>query len=157
MWYSAGKPVVRRGRGVRVRTRPRWLCAENEHAPDAEHFDSLLHFIYVKRPRTVALRRGFGLGDLLMLLPVVKALHRQTGVEIIVVSRRDWAETFGEMDLPGISFVRDRGKGVDYGADCHICLNGALQADHQGPPAADHHRCELYSMALGFSGLGAAA
>lgn len=162
MWFSANKPVVRRARGVRVRSRPGWLCEENRHAPDATEYSSLLHFIEMVRPRTVALRRGFGLGDVLMAVVTLRAFARhvaQYGVEqVVLITRRDYAEMFAAMDLPGIGFARDRGKGAQYpGIDIAVCANTWLQADHLGPPAADHHRMVLYSHGLGFSGLEAAA
>lgn len=152
MWFSAAKPVVHRSRGVRVRTRPGWLCAENKHAPDAAHYPSLLAFIGERRPRVVGIRRSYALGDVLMLLPIARALHRQAGVEIIIVTRRDWAETFAEMSIPGLRFARDRGRGAQYpGIDVCFEMNSALEVDHRGGPESAMHRLTLYARALGYS------
>lgn len=153
MWYSAAKATVHRARGCRTRSRPGWLCAENEHAPDAERFDSLLHFIQVKRPKVVGIRRTHALGDCIMAVVTLRAVARhvrQFGVErVVLITRRDLAAMFAEMDLPGIGFTRDRGRGVDYGA-CVLDLNHALQADHRGGWESSKHRLWLYSHALGY-------
>lgn len=135
---------------------PRWLSADNTHSflcsrEKVRLYRSFADAVLGERPRKIVLRRTYALGDILMLLPVARALHRQLDLEqpIGIVVRRSYFDQLRGARIPEIMFHVEQGSTHDYGADLHFDLNSVLEVDHRGGPASDYHRCELYAAALG--------
>ena len=140
--------------------RPRWLGEGADttflrHHNKVEVFDSLLDFCLRKQPRRVCIYRTYALGDILMLLPLVRQLRRLADlsepVTIVVEPRFINALGRGLRGWDEIQFVpqQARGEDADYGADVHMNLNSVLEVDHRGGNASNFHRMELYAKPLG--------
>lgn len=135
---------------------PRWLVQEVDHPIWRELHQGTLYkscwdCLVDRRPRRVMFYRTHALGDLLMLVPVVKALRRALGMtEPVTIACEDrFVEAFKLMERgPDLRFIEARGIS-DYGFDLHFDLNYALEIDHSGGEASDHHRVVLYGRALG--------
>lgn len=115
-------------------------------------YENLVCLLQARRPRQLAVRRTYALGDVLMLLPVLRALRRSCDSlgKVVIVTGHQIADsliTLNQID-PDLIIIRDRGW-VDYGADVHIDLNGVLEADHRGGEASNHHRVRLYARSIG--------
>jgi hypothetical protein len=136
--------------------RPRWLsrdhtdpflCARRE----VHQFASLADFVRQRRPRSIVLYRTYALGDILMLLPLVRAFHRAMGLTFpvtIVVEKRFRVQLERAANRQ-VRFIDKRGYPFDYGADVHMNLNGVLEPDHRGGEESHMHRVDLYARALG--------
>lgn len=153
MWFFEGKTRVVGGRGHRNRCYSRWLEPDNRLIEGAAQYGSLVDFIQRQRPERVGILRSIGLGDLLMLIAVCRAMHRALGLvaPITLIVRRDMALAFGAMNDDTLRFVAYRGKGETYGCQVLWDANHCLAPDHRGPPASDYHRCRLYGRAMGFT------
>lgn len=142
---------------------PKWIGPEFA-APhiasrfDIEVFESFAVYCEERRPERLAFKRTYALGDVIMLLPVIRCLH-----ETLELSRPIDVLTdqmyLGQLKQCADDRVRFRPwVGLaDYGADVHMDLDRVLEADHTGGPASHHHRLELYGAALGFNVTWAAA
>lgn len=137
--------------------RPRWLA---EHHADPfcvkhrrpELFASLCDFCERKRPASVCLYRTHALGDILMLLPIVRAFRRRFNLPkpvMLVIAEKYGTQLAGLNRAPwDVRLVPKRGL-TDYGADVHFDLNRCLEADHRGGAESDFHRMALYGRAMG--------
>ena len=140
---------------------PRWL---NEHADHGilraqahvHYYDSILACCLERQPEKICIYRTYALGDILMMLPLVRHLYRiiapPNPILVVVEKRfmsslaaglRGWEEIRFRPQLP-------RGEIADYGADVHVNLNGVLEPDHWGGEESDRHRVDLYAEAFGF-------
>lgn len=138
--------------------RPRWLNVGKPHPYIANHrkiewFESFIHACEAKKVRSVCFIRTFALGDILMLLPIVRAMGRALDLDrppIIVVRReyyrqlKNWTTAHQDFHLR-VANVNT----TDYDCDLHIDLEKCLESDHWGGEDSNHHRCVLYGKALG--------
>lgn len=133
---------------------PRWLLPEHR-APirerSAKRYKSLMEFCQARKPRTVCAMRTYALGDVLMLIPVLKAFRRAAGISkpILLVTAHDISDGLG-----GLAWDADvrvgRALGMrTYGADVHINMDWCLEVDHRGGPESDMHRCDIYAGVIG--------
>lgn len=152
MLFYEGEPFTYFG-DVEHRYVPRWLMPESSDTlrRGGARYESLLECCRVRRPSTVWVRRTYALGDILMLVPVLRAFHRLVGLPKPIVMgvedrfMRDLAPTGDER----VRFRRDPGQVADMGCDVHIDLNGCLEPDHRGGWESDVHRMALYARAIG--------
>lgn len=154
--YYEGRPVTITG-GIRRRYRPKYLEPDCPSFSDFNvgFYESLLDFCRRERPQTVCLLRKYALGDILMLLPIVRALRRTVPIPNpvrIVVEERFVRQLGGHLNGfdPDFFFVRHH-NWDDYGCDVHVDFNKELERDHWGREESQMHRLEIYGRALGLS------
>lgn len=132
---------------------PRWLSPDYATEPVGRVtlYPSFIACALDRRPQRLCLWRTYALGDILMLLPIVRGLRRllelQEPVRIVVQARH--MESLRPMQGDEFLFLRKTQAFGDYGADLHYNLDSCLEADHRGGPESDLHRMELYGRALG--------
>ena len=104
------------------------------------------HAVCRIKPEVVMLQRRYALGDIAMLLPILKAMERRFSFTMVIATEPRF---FG--------YLTGAGRQVwDY-RQSHLCpaqvkysLDLCLEQDHHGGEASDCHRCDLYARALGF-------
>lgn len=155
--YFTGVGITVISRGIVHEYQPRWLIPEPHHRLLISQLRPLLYrsfteFVRAARPRCVCFYRTYALGDILMLMPIARRLRLHLGIEtpIRMVVQKRFLTQLGQLNgqQDDWRFIEDRGK-IDYGADVHVDLNGALESDHRGGRASSMHRLELYGEALG--------
>ncbi len=106
----------------------------------------------IEKAETIILQRTFGLGDVLMLLPVVKELKQLYPSKKIILAtvevefREAMTDILDEGWLDGvIDTTRVEGGKYDIGA----YFDWYLERDHATPGYMKHHRVDLYRKFLG--------
>lgn len=137
---------------------PGWLSEDNAHPllkqcdPSVELFESFWDFCLRKHPKKIVLYRTYALGDILMLLPIVRAMRRTLALTepvYIVMEDRFVAQLDTLPESSGVRCLLKRGPRADYGGDVHFDLDACLEVDHHGGPASHTSRLDLYAAALG--------
>jgi len=139
---------------------PRWLSVDNAHPwicarRAVTKYKSFADFCDREQPASVCFHRAYALGDILMLLPVIRAMQRQYDLPSpvrLAVNERFMPALRGLPATSGIQLVRSRGVQRDYGCAVHVALDRVLEADHWGGQESELHRVELYTKALGVTG-----
>lgn len=142
---------------------PRWL---NPYHPDAVRlrravaYESLMDFCRRHNPQKICFYRTYALGDVVMLIPVIRLFQRILSVSrpvYLVTGAHIWRSLGGNADTPGgvlrlgnVWLYRTQGV-KEYVSGVHINLDHCLEADHRGGPESDLHRLELYGRALGIT------
>lgn len=133
---------------------PRWLYAY--HHPQlmrmraCQEYSSLVDCVRRRGAASLCLQRTYALGDVLMLLPVARSLHRMLGLPrpIRIATKRNF---FGQL-RPGedsrVMFTIANPT-LEYGCEVNIDLDRCLEKDHVDPAAAGKDRLQLYAEALG--------
>lgn len=164
-WHEGAPVSVPGPRGETVCYQPRWLLpyhADVVRLRRGRTFESVWDFCRQVKPRKIAFYRTYALGDVLMLIPVIRLLRRlmaaRAGYEMpapvfLITGYDPWRGLGGRMDsalvrLEDIWVVRSHGI-REYGADVHFFLDHCLEADHRGGPESELHRLELYGRAMG--------
>lgn len=139
---------------------PRWLMRSYDvpfiRSQDLTLFESFWHFCRERRPKSILLHRTYALGDILMLLPVARALRRKLGAlhgaepAMTIAVGFPFFHQLREMPAAaaGVRLIESRGV-ADYGCDVHLEMNSVLEIDHRGGEASDVHRVALYARSLG--------
>lgn len=135
---------------------PGWLLRDNPALPTlrrVEEFAHLRDFIEKKLPRTIFLHRTHAMGDILMLFPVARAIHRhcRLSAPIIIGVGARFFTRLSEVKQTDPRIRLTRAMGVrDYNCDVHIDLDSVLEKDHEGGAESDVDRVKLYADFLGF-------
>lgn len=152
--YRTGGPITLVSTTT-VKAHAKWLMGGEPHPyikshRKVERFEDAWHACEVTGARSLGLVRHFALGDVLMLIPIARALTDALGLEFVKIITREqyWRQIRGA-ESDRLRFWRVDQWTFDYGCDIHIDLNGALQADHLGGEESNYHRCELYGQWLG--------
>jgi hypothetical protein len=139
---------------------PRWLNpyhADAVRLRRAVRYESMLDYCRQKNPQKMCFYRTYALGDVIMLIPVIRLFLRMLRVKrpvFLITGAHEWRALGGQQEHPvlrlggDILVVRTRGI-LDYGAEVHINLDHCLEADHRGGPESELHRLEIYARTLG--------
>lgn len=151
--HVTGTPITICEGSVPLCFQPGWLVKSHPMVVrrGARTYDSLVGFCREHKPRWVCVHRTYALGDVIMLLPVLRALRRAVGLtRPVILATGSWAHR-GLGGLVGDGTIRlVKSMGIrGYGADIHIDLDHCLEADHRGGEESSTHRMELYGKALG--------
>ncbi len=106
--------------------------------------DSFINYLDIKNVKRFYIYRTFALGDILMLVPVIRAL-RERGYDPYLKTIK-WAKPV--LDLLGIesTILRSRNpEEHEYG----IMMDGLVEQDHMRPKLSKIHRVDIYFKALG--------
>jgi len=132
---------------------PRWLTLVQPSSvsglSNVKLYRTLMDWAEEHNPKRLCFVRTHALGDIVMLVPVCRALSRLLGLEStkILVQRR-FVSALGASH-PGVEFAPYISGKMDWGADAHLDLNHALERDHRGGLESNKHRVELYADAMG--------
>ena len=136
--------------GIRTDYIPKWLTT---HYSRGTEYTNLRQCIEDTKPSTICIYRTYALGDIIMLMPVLRAFRRAvitSDTQFLWVVQERFISTLVQLNHldKDFMFARDIGK-YDYGCDLHVNLNGVLELDHRGGDESNYHRMELYMRALG--------
>ncbi len=157
LWgYFSGQPlsiVSRRSQSAY----PKWLYVDQPHPyivsnRHVEWYGSFIDACEQRKATKICFVRTYALGDILMLLPIIRAMRRELGCDPIkLVCRENFWESLRSWDSQNdFEFWRwDGGRTYDYGCDIHINLDSCLECDHWGGDESHQHRLVLYGNALG--------
>lgn len=159
MWgFFEGQPLTIIGRTT-VQVYPRFLysgpvdprVAGSRHVL---HFESVVDAFHAVGAYRLGLVRTYALGDILMLLPVVRALHRQLGeLPVRIYVKPEYWRVLAPWRTAQFEFWRWDGGRVHETAgtlcDVNLDLNGCLESDHWGGEDSRRHRLDLYARAMG--------
>lgn len=152
MFFYEGEPFTV-FTDVEHRYIPRWLVPEDADTKrrGGARFTSLLEFCRQRHPSSIWIRRTYALGDILMLVPVLRAFHRHAAltVPINLAIEERFMRDLGPLGDERVRFRRDPGQVADMRCDVHMDMNGCLEPDHRGGWESDVHRMALYARALG--------
>lgn len=108
-------------------------------------FDDLVSAIEGVGARSLCIYRTYALGDILMCMPIARALHRMFGFTspVKIVVGHHFLARLSDINKADrtVSVVSNRGY-ASYGCDLHVDLNFATCASHV-------HITDLYARALG--------
>lgn len=107
--------------------------------------DSFLHAMKKKRVKRFYIQRTFALGDILMLVPVIRALRRK-GYDPYMRTIK-WAKPI--LELLNIEAVAVEAQGHPPQGEYGIMLDGTVERDHAQPELSELHRTNIYFGALG--------
>ena len=141
-----------------VSYRPRWLNPEDPRLikqRPCKFYLSLADYCKREKPSWIYLHRQLAMGDLVMLLPILRAFQAKIHRCPILIGVGEWL--IGQLQAFNKTVGAD-GKGIvmvpvpglrDMGAPVHLDLDGCLEEDHQGGAASGRHRMDLYGDRLG--------
>ena len=135
---------------------PRWLSPEHPDAfrlRRARRYEHLMDFCRQHQPRKLVFHRTYALGDVVMLVPVLRVLRRTLGISapiMLVTGFLPWRALGGQDSRePDVRIIRGHGR-QNYGGDVHMDLDSCLEADHRpGSWQTELHRCDIYARTLG--------
>lgn len=122
-------------------------------------YDSLADYVRHAKPATIGIVRTFALGDIIMLLPILRAFHRMLGLSRpihLFVGPKHLHLTATARQTDWLVVGEAKPRKVTYGCDVHMNLDRCLEADHWGGVESHRHRLELYGDALGMEVVNAA-
>ena len=105
--------------------------------------DSFLNHLDKKKIKRFCIIRTYALGDILMLVPVIRALRKQ-GYDPFLRTVNEWRPILDLLDIE-MEDKRHTFRFVDWGVN----LDGTLEQDHFRPILSEIHRVEIYFIALG--------
>lgn len=163
-WHEGAPLSVTSATGT-VCYQPKWLLPYHDEVIRVRRgraFPNAWEFCRQVRPKKVAFYRTYALGDVLMLIPMIRVFrrllaerekYRMPDPVFLITGYEPWRALGGRQDsalvrLDDVWIFRSHGV-RQYGADVHIALDHCLEADHRGGPESDLHRLELYGRALG--------
>ena len=106
--------------------------------------DSFLNQLDKRKIKRFCIIRTYALGDVLMLVPVIRALRRR-GYDPFMRTIKEWQPVLDLLDIE-VEAMEQSFRFVD---DWGINLDGTLEQDHFRPTISKIHRIEIYFMALG--------
>lgn len=109
--------------------------------------DSFLNYLDKRKIKRFCIIRTYALGDILMLVPVIRALRRQ-GYNPFLRTFQRWRSIADLLDIE-MEVVEQTFRFADWG----INLDGTLEQDHFRPILSKIHRVEIYFMALGMKNM----
>jgi hypothetical protein len=136
--------------------RPGWLYSgkpdswvRNER--NVSKYSSVADACRRRGAKTVCLVRTYALGDVLMLLPVARAMKQSLGLTHLAIATSDeyYQQLRGWKNETGIIFLPAWRMDNQFGADLSFDLDSCLEADHWGGEESHKHRCVLYGEAVG--------
>jgi len=104
---------------------------------------SFLDFLDKRGVKKFHIHRSYAAGDILILIPVIRALRKQ-GYSVYLRTSESWRSILDLLDVEMQSTehgFEPTGWGID--------LDGTLEADHYRRELSVIHRCDIYSEALG--------
>lgn len=134
---------------------PRWLYVEShpmlERMRTTTRYADLAECFRARGARTLCLHRTHAMGDILMLIPIARAIHRLLGLSspILLPASLPHAVQLRSFSDSSVKIGVSSGV-VDYGCDIHVELDHVLEKDHYDPEYARRDRLQLYANALGF-------
>ena len=108
-----------------------------------EPIDSFMDYINKRKIKRFYVERSYAMGDILLLVPIIRELKRQ-GYDVCVRTTRAW---FPVLDLLDIEMQMKEQN--PYSTDWGINLDGILEQDHSVRMFSEMHRCDIYAKALG--------
>lgn len=105
--------------------------------------DSFLKVLDKKKIKRFYIARTYAMGDMLMLVPVIRAL-RKRGYDPYLRTFKRWRPVLSLLDIE-VEAIEQTFRSADWG----INLDGTLEQDHFRPILSKIHRVEIYFMALG--------
>lgn len=143
-------------RGVWHHYRDDWLAPWNTTGPcggKSRKYATLRHYVEAHKPASICIYRTYALGDILMMLPVLRVFRRVMGITtpLSIVVQERFLRSFKQLNRfdPDFWFLPDRGLEAGYAADIRVDFNSILEIDHRGGPESDIHRVDLYRQAIG--------
>jgi hypothetical protein len=103
-----------------------------------EAFDRMPADAIFKTFNPVLLHRSFALGDVLMLLPIIRAAREKYDANVFGSSSGEYQKMFGELGRTEKDSTR-------------ILLDGCLELDHTGGRESRMHRIDIYLETIGMS------
>lgn len=106
--------------------------------------DSFLNHLKKRKVKRFCIIKTYALGDILMLVPVIRAL-RKRGYDPIMRTINKWRSVLDLLDIE-MEGIEHSSRSVD---GWGINLDGTLEQDHFRPIISKIHRIEIYFTALG--------
>jgi len=105
--------------------------------------DSFLDYLGKKKIKKFCICRSYAMGDLLLLVPVIRALRKQ-GYDVHIRTTKAWRSILDLLDIE-MQITEHNTHPEDWG----INLDGILEQDHFRAELQEMHRCDIYFKALG--------
>jgi len=104
---------------------------------------SFLDFLDKRGVKKFHVHRSYAAGDILILIPVIRALRKQ-GYSVYLRTSESWRPILDLLDVE-MQSTEHGFEPIGWGID----LDGTLEADHYRKELSVIHRCDIYAEALG--------
>jgi len=105
--------------------------------------DSFLNYLDQKKIKRFCICRSYAMGDILLLVPVIRALRKQ-GYDAYIRTTKAWKSVLDLLDIE-MQITEHNTHPEGWGVN----LDGILEQDHFRAELSEMHRCDIYAKALG--------